>query len=93
MSLNPACRSTSTVCSPNLGAARPTSAGVAREMVVETNHPTLGKLRTLGSPIKLSATPALVGRAAPRLGEHTVEVLREAGFSESEFVLLRRRGG
>jgi len=66
---------------------------VARQMVVETDHPTLGRLRTLGSPIKLSATPALVGRAAPRLGEHTVEVLREAGFSESEIDLLQRRGG
>jgi crotonobetainyl-CoA:carnitine CoA-transferase CaiB-like acyl-CoA transferase len=65
---------------------------VAREMVVETDHPTLGKMRTLGSPIKLSATPAHVGRAAPRLGEHTEEVLRDAGFSESEIDLLLQRG-
>jgi crotonobetainyl-CoA:carnitine CoA-transferase CaiB-like acyl-CoA transferase len=64
---------------------------VAREMVVETDHPTLGKLRTLGSPIKMSATPADVGRAAPRLGEHTVEVLREAGFSATEIDNLRQR--
>jgi crotonobetainyl-CoA:carnitine CoA-transferase CaiB-like acyl-CoA transferase len=64
---------------------------VARGMVVETDHPALGKLKTLGSPIKLSATPALVGRAAPRLGEHTVEVLRAAGFSDGEIDQLRRR--
>jgi crotonobetainyl-CoA:carnitine CoA-transferase CaiB-like acyl-CoA transferase len=64
---------------------------VAREMVVETDHPTLGKLRTLGSPIKMSATPAEVGRAAPRLGEHTVEVLREGGFSAVEIDNLRQR--
>ena len=65
---------------------------VAREMVVETDHPTLGKLKTLGSPIKMSATPADVGRAAPRLGEHTIEVLREAGFSDGEIDQLQRRG-
>jgi formyl-CoA transferase len=63
---------------------------VAREMVVEIEHPTLGHLRTLGSPIKMSATPPDVSRRAPRLGEHTDEVLAEAGFSESEVEALRR---
>jgi formyl-CoA transferase len=65
---------------------------VAREMVVEIEHPTLGHLRTLGSPIKMSATPPDVSRRAPRLGEHTDEVLAEAGFSESEVEALRRAG-
>jgi formyl-CoA transferase len=49
----------------------------ARHMVVLTEHPTLGSLRTLGSPMKMSGTPPLVGRPAPLLGEHTDEVLRE----------------
>jgi len=53
---------------------------VDREMVVTVDHPTLGTMRTLGSPIKLSATPPDVRRRAPHLGEHTEEVLREAGF-------------
>jgi crotonobetainyl-CoA:carnitine CoA-transferase CaiB-like acyl-CoA transferase len=53
---------------------------IAREMVVETSHPTLGAIRTLGSPVKLSATPPDVGRRAPRLGEHTAEILAEVGF-------------
>ena len=44
---------------------------LAREMVVEIEHPTLGHLRTLGSPIKMSATPPDVSRRAPQLGEHT----------------------
>jgi len=57
---------------------------VARGMVVDTDHPTLGRLKTLGSPLKLSATPPQVGRPAPRLGEHTAEVLREAGFTDAE---------
>jgi len=65
---------------------------LAREMVVETEHPTLGHLRTLGSPIKMSATPPNVSRRAPRLGEHTVEVLGEAGFSNEEIAALREAG-
>src|SRR3954470_17261158 len=62
---------------------------LAREMVVETDHPTLGHLRTLGSPIKLSATPADVSRRAPQLGEHTDEVLSEAGYNSAEIAALR----
>ena len=62
---------------------------LAREMVVETEHPTLGAVRTLGSPIKLSATPPDVGRRGPQLGEHTDEVLSEAGFSGAEIATLR----
>jgi crotonobetainyl-CoA:carnitine CoA-transferase CaiB-like acyl-CoA transferase len=56
----------------------------ARGMVVDVDHPTLGRLRTLGSPIKMSATPPVADRRAPLLGEHTQETLREAGCPESE---------
>jgi crotonobetainyl-CoA:carnitine CoA-transferase CaiB-like acyl-CoA transferase len=65
---------------------------VAREMVVETDHPTLGPLRTLGSPIKMSATPPDVSRRAPRLGEHTDEVLAAAGLTADEISALRLAG-
>jgi crotonobetainyl-CoA:carnitine CoA-transferase CaiB-like acyl-CoA transferase len=51
---------------------------VAREMVVETEHPSAGKFRTLGVAAKLSRTPGALRRPAPRLGEHTAEILREA---------------
>ena len=61
---------------------------LARDMVVTVNHPTLGAMRTLGSPIKLSATPPEVRRRAPHLGEHTEEVLREAGFSDEHIAAL-----
>jgi crotonobetainyl-CoA:carnitine CoA-transferase CaiB-like acyl-CoA transferase len=56
----------------------------ARQMVVEMDHPSLGRVRTIGSPIKMSATPPVVGRRAPLLGEHTREVLREAGLDEPQ---------
>jgi crotonobetainyl-CoA:carnitine CoA-transferase CaiB-like acyl-CoA transferase len=49
---------------------------LARDMVVETEHPQTGRFCTLGVPVKLSDTPGAVRRAAPRLGEHTDEVLR-----------------
>jgi len=62
---------------------------IAREMVVETDHPALGRLRTLGSPIKLSATPPDVRRRAPQLGEHTDEILREMGYSDTDIQALR----
>jgi formyl-CoA transferase len=56
----------------------------ARGMVVETEHPTLGRLQTLGSPVKMSATPPLTCRRAPLLGEHTRQVLLDAGYSDAE---------
>jgi crotonobetainyl-CoA:carnitine CoA-transferase CaiB-like acyl-CoA transferase len=57
---------------------------LAREMIVETTHPTAGRVKAIGLPVKFSDTPGGVRRAAPLLGEHTREVLREHGFSDSE---------
>jgi len=58
---------------------------IARDMFVEIDHPELGKIRTLGLPIKLSRTPGRVkGTKSPRLGEHAADVLREAGWSDEK---------
>ena len=64
----------------------------ARALVVDTEHPTLGKIETLGTPIKLSDTPLIPGRPSPLLGQHTEEVLRESGFSSAEVAELHQSG-
>jgi crotonobetainyl-CoA:carnitine CoA-transferase CaiB-like acyl-CoA transferase len=57
---------------------------LARDMIVETTHPTAGVVKAIGLPVKFSATPGGVRRAAPLFGQHTREVLREHGFSDAE---------
>jgi crotonobetainyl-CoA:carnitine CoA-transferase CaiB-like acyl-CoA transferase len=59
-----------------------------RAMEVRVTHPVEGEMSALGIPAKLSETPGAVRRPAPLLGEHTDEVLREAGFSDEEIAAL-----
>ncbi|WP_433876267.1 CaiB/BaiF CoA transferase family protein [Sinomonas atrocyanea] len=61
-------------------------------MIVEAEHPTVGTVRMLNAPIRLSETPASVRRPAPRLGEHNAEVLRENGFDEETIARLQELG-
>ena len=61
---------------------------LARDMVVETHHPKAGATRALGCPVKFSDTPAQIRRPAPLFGQHTREVLTEAGFNEAEISAL-----
>jgi len=61
---------------------------LAREMVVEQDHPVAGKVRTVGMPVKLSATPARYHRAAPRLGEDSIAILGEFGYGKEEIDAL-----
>ncbi|MCL5942613.1 MAG: CoA transferase [Actinobacteria bacterium] len=65
---------------------------LAREMVVEMTHPTAGTVKLVGSPLKLSDTPVTFARHPPLLGEHTDEILAEAGYSREEIRELRERG-
>jgi crotonobetainyl-CoA:carnitine CoA-transferase CaiB-like acyl-CoA transferase len=64
----------------------------AREMIVELDHPQAGRTKAIGMPIKFDATPARVVRPAPRFGEHTREVCREAGFSDAEIDAMLASG-
>jgi crotonobetainyl-CoA:carnitine CoA-transferase CaiB-like acyl-CoA transferase len=57
---------------------------VARGMAVDTLHPSAGTVKTLGIPVKLSETPGALRRPAPRLGEHTVEVLASAASANRQ---------
>jgi len=61
----------------------------AREMIVPLEHVSAGGIRVLGSPLKLSETPASVRTPPPALGQHTDAVLREIGLSESDIASLR----
>jgi len=61
-------------------------------MVVEMDQPELGTIRQLGAPVKMSRTPADPTRPAPAFGEHTDEVLAEAGYSAKEIAAMRESG-
>ena len=65
---------------------------IAREMVVEVEHTSLGKVKTLGLPIKFSATPGGVRSGAPLYGEHSDAVLSACGFDAAEIAALRKEG-
>jgi crotonobetainyl-CoA:carnitine CoA-transferase CaiB-like acyl-CoA transferase len=58
----------------------------------DVQHPTEGRLRLAGPPLDFSATPASIRRLPPRLGEHSREVLREAGFSDDEIETMVAAG-
>ena len=64
---------------------------VAVGMVRGLPHPARDDFRVLANPIKLDGE-RLASRVAPRLGEHTVQLLREAGYSEEEIEALRASG-
>ena len=65
---------------------------IARDMMLEMEHPVAGTVRNIGFPVKLSATPPVVQRPAPTLGQHTEEVLAEHGYSQDEIVAFRDTG-
>ena len=63
-------------------------------MVVEMDHPAMGNkpIKLIANPIKLSKTPPTYREAPPLLGQHTDEILGEAGLSIDEIAKLKENG-
>jgi crotonobetainyl-CoA:carnitine CoA-transferase CaiB-like acyl-CoA transferase len=64
----------------------------AREMAVELDHPSAGRVTNIGIPAKLSRTPGSLRSAAPTLGQHTDEVLTDFGYADDDIARLRADG-
>ena len=63
-----------------------------RQMVIEVEHPTLGKIKQVGIAPKLSSTPGKVRSLSPLPGEHTDETLQELGYNRRDIENLRQEG-
>jgi len=64
-----------------------------REMIVEYDHPDVGKVRLPGNPIKMSGVTGTISKPAPRLGEHTDAILSQLlGLTADQIASLRQQG-
>jgi crotonobetainyl-CoA:carnitine CoA-transferase CaiB-like acyl-CoA transferase len=64
----------------------------ARQMILESDHPTAGRLKQIGSMHKLSDSPVEVRNWATGFGQHTDEILRGIGYTDSRISRLRETG-
>ena len=62
---------------------------IANKYIIEYNHSTLGPIKVLGSPLQFSKTPAEIKAEAPQFGQHTEEILMEAGYTWEEIAQLK----
>jgi formyl-CoA transferase len=65
---------------------------LAQEMVTTLDHPVVGKYRGLAGPIKFSATPGPDPFASPALGQHTVAILEDEGYSVEDIAQMKADG-
>lgn len=64
---------------------------LASGMIVEQDHPKAGRFKTIGIPVRLEKSPGRIFTPSPTLGQHTEEVLREAGYGDAEIRSFRER--
>ena len=57
---------------------------LARNMIVKMDHPILGEIKNLASPIKMSRTPPTIRSLAPKIGQNTEEILKSLNYSEED---------
>ena len=65
---------------------------VARDMVVEIDVPDLGPIKMAGLPVKFTETPGQIRTPPPRLGQHSADVLRRAGYSDADISAMGESG-
>ena len=65
---------------------------LARNMIMDVEHPNVPGLKFPNSPFKLSESPPIAYRHPPLLGQHNAEVLAECGYSADQIADLRQRG-
>jgi crotonobetainyl-CoA:carnitine CoA-transferase CaiB-like acyl-CoA transferase len=65
---------------------------MARNMVVSLTHPKFGQVPNIASPIKYSHTPLSIRTLAPKVGQHTKEILKELNYSDEQIREFKRKG-
>ena len=65
---------------------------IARDMIIDVPHKTLGTAKALGMPVKFTGTPTKTDQGAPVYGQHTREVLAEYGYSADEIEAMLAEG-
>jgi crotonobetainyl-CoA:carnitine CoA-transferase CaiB-like acyl-CoA transferase len=56
----------------------------ARNMIVDVDYPGVGKIKIPNMAVRMSETPGVIRRTAPALGQHTLEILKEIGYTEEQ---------
>ena len=64
----------------------------ARKMVVNLKHEKLGEIPNVASPIKMSRTPLYIRSLAPKIGQHTKEILKSLNYSDEDIRTFKKRG-